>query len=351
MRAIVQDRYGSSDVLELRDIATPAPGAGEVLVAVRAAGLDQGVWHLMEGVPYPVRLAGYGLRAPKNPVPGSDLAGVVEAVGPGRARAFGPATRCSGSAWASFAEFAAAREDRLAPRPARLTFVQAAAVAVSGRPRSRRCATTPGCGPARVCWSSARPGASAPTPCSSRRRSARRSPACARRRRWIWSGVGADRVIDYTREDFADGDPALRRHPGHRWQRLAVAPSPRPRPAGTLVIVGGETGGRWLGGTDRQVRARLWSPFVRQRLTTFIARENREDMVVLADLIATGAVTPAIDRTYPLDGCPTPSATSEAGTPRQGRHHAVTPQSGGGRIPASSRSSEPGRRIQRYQRR
>ncbi len=304
MRAIVQDRYGSSDVLELRDIPTPAPGAGEALVAVRAAGLDQGVWHLMEGVPYPVRLAGYGLRAPKNPVPGSDLAGVVEAVGPGVTR-LRPGDEVFGIGMGTFAEFARAREDRLVPRPARLTFVQAAAVAVSGtaalqavRDHAR---VRPG---QRVLVVGASGGVGTYAVQLARAFGAEVTGVCRTEKVDLVRSLGADRVIDYTREDFAAATPPhdviLDVGGNASLSRLRRALTRR----GTLVIVGGETGGRWLGGTDRQVRARLWSPFVRQRLTTFIARENREDLVVLADLIATGAVTPAIDRTYPLDAVP-----------------------------------------------
>src|SRR5580692_3885015 len=131
MKAIVQDTYGSADVLELRDIGTPEIAAGEVLVRVHAAGVDRGVWHLMTGLPYPVRLAGYGLRAPKTPVPGTNMAGVVEAVGHEVTR-FQPGDEVFGIGKGTFAEYARAPENKLAPKPANLTFEQAAAVAVSG---------------------------------------------------------------------------------------------------------------------------------------------------------------------------------------------------------------------------
>ena len=131
MKAIVQDTYGSADVLELRDIDKPVVGDDEVLVRVHAAGVDQGVWHVMTGLPYPIRLAGYGLRAPKNPVLGADVAGVVEAVGNDVTR-FQPGDEVFGIGKGSFAEYARAREDKLAPKPANLTFEQAAVVAISG---------------------------------------------------------------------------------------------------------------------------------------------------------------------------------------------------------------------------
>src|SRR5919108_3362435 len=131
MKAIVRDTYGSAGVLELRDIEKPEIGADEVLVRVRAAGVDRGVWHVMTGLPYPIRLAGYGLRAPKNPVIGSDVAGVVEAVGKNVSR-FQPGDEVFGIGEGSFAEYARAREDKLAPKPSNLTFEQAAAVPVTG---------------------------------------------------------------------------------------------------------------------------------------------------------------------------------------------------------------------------
>lgn len=130
MKAIVQDKYGPSDVLELRDIDRPEIGDDEVLVRVHAAGVDRGVWHIMTGLPYPVRLAGYGLRAPKNPVPGMDFAGVVETVGKNVTR-FRPGDEVFGIGKGTFAEYARALEDKLAPRTANLTFEQAAAVAIS----------------------------------------------------------------------------------------------------------------------------------------------------------------------------------------------------------------------------
>src|SRR5918999_228465 len=131
MQAIVRDTYGSPDVLELRDIDIPEIGDDEVLLRVHAAGLGRDVWHVMAGLPYPIRLAGYGLRAPKNPVVGSDVAGVVEAVGKDVSR-FRPSDEVFGIGKGSYAEYVCAREDKLAPKPANLTFEQAAVVAISG---------------------------------------------------------------------------------------------------------------------------------------------------------------------------------------------------------------------------
>src|SRR5918911_1982068 len=131
MKAIVRYKYGSSDVLELRDIDKPGIGDDEVLVRVHAAGVDRGAWHLMTGLPYPIRLAGYGLRAPKNPILGREVAGVVEAVGENVSR-FRRGDEVFGIGDGCVAEYAPAREDKLAPKPANLTFEQAAAVPISG---------------------------------------------------------------------------------------------------------------------------------------------------------------------------------------------------------------------------
>src|SRR5215212_8087860 len=131
MKAIVRDTYGPPDVLELRDIDKPTIGDDEVLLRVHAAGLGRDVWHVMAGLPYPIRLAGYGLRGPKNPVIGSDMAGVVEAVGKNVTR-FQPGDEVFGIGKGSYAEYVCAREDKLAHKPANLTFEQAAVVAISG---------------------------------------------------------------------------------------------------------------------------------------------------------------------------------------------------------------------------
>src|SRR5215218_9479273 len=140
MKAIVQDIYGSPDVLQLKEIDKPVVGDDEVLVRVDAAGVDQGVWHLMAGLPYLVRVAGVGLRAPKNPVRGVDVAGRVEAVGE-NVTGVQPGDEVFGTCRGSFAEYACARADRLVPKPSNLTFEQAAAVPVSGCTRSRPFAT------------------------------------------------------------------------------------------------------------------------------------------------------------------------------------------------------------------
>ena len=300
MKAIVHDSYGSADGLELREIAKPEISDDELLVRVRAAGVDRGVWHVMTGLPYPIRLAGYGLRAPRLPVLGADVAGVVEAVGADVTR-FQPGDEVFGIGKGSFAEYTRAAESKLAPKPANLGFEQAAAVAVSGltalqglRDRGRVelgqmvliVGASGGVGTYAVQLAKVF-GADVTAVCSTVKMDMVRS-------------LGADRVIDYTREDFADGE--------QRYQVIldigGNASLSRLRRAlaatGTLVIAGGETGGRWLGGTDRQLRALVLSRFVRAKLTTFVSSENFEDLLVLKELIEAGNVVPVVDRTFAL---------------------------------------------------
>ena len=304
MRAIVRDRYGPADVLELRDVDRPVVGDDEVLLRVRAAGVDQGVWHLMAGLPYPIRLAGYGLRAPKNPVLGADVAGVVEAIGSG-VTSFQPGDEVFGIAKGSYAEYARASEDRLAPKPANLTFEQAAVVAISGFTALQglrdRAKVRPD---QKVLIVGASGGVGTYAVQVAKVFGAHVTGVCSTTKVDLVRSLGADHVIDYTREDFADGqqryEVILDVGGNASLSRLRRALTPK----GTLVIAGGETDGRWLGGTDRQLRALVLSPFVGQKLGTFVSRENHGDLIVLKELIEAGKITPVVDRAYPLSDVP-----------------------------------------------
>src|SRR5215211_6742292 len=266
MKAIVRDTYGSPEALELRDIDKPEIGDDEVLVHVHAAGVGRDVWHVMTGLPYPIRLAGYGLRAPKNPVIGSDVAGVVEALGKNVTR-FQPGDEVFGIGKGSFAEYVCAREDKLAPRPANLTFEQAAVVTISGltalqglRDRGR---VEPG---QEVLVIGASGGVGTYAVQIAKAFGAHVTSVCSTTKVNMVRSIGADHVIDYTREDFAEGDQRydliLDIGGNSSLSRLRRAHILE----GTLVIVGGEGGGRWLGGTDRQLRAMMLSPLVGQKL-------------------------------------------------------------------------------------
>jgi NADPH:quinone reductase-like Zn-dependent oxidoreductase len=304
MKAIVRDKYGSPEVLELRDIHKPEITDDEVLVRVHAAGVGRDVWHVMTGLPYPIRLAGYGLRAPKNPIIGSDVAGVVEAVGKNVSR-FQPNDEVFGIGKGSYAEYVCAREDKLAPKPANLTFEQAAVVAICGltalqglRDHGR---VEPG---QKVLLIGASGGVGTYAVQIAKAFGAHVTGVCSTKKVEMVRSIGADHVIDYTQEDFAEGeqryDLILDIGGNSSLARLRRVLTLR----GTLMIVGGETDGRWLGGTDRQLRALMLSRFVGQKLGTFVSSENHEDMIVLKDLIESGKLTPVIDRTYPLSETP-----------------------------------------------
>src|SRR5215213_4798744 len=304
MEAIVRDTYGSPEVLELRDIDKPEIADDEVLVRVHAAGVDRGVWHIMTGLPYPIRLAGYGLRAPKNPVVGSDVAGVVEAVGKHVTR-FQRGDEVFGIGKGSYAEYVCASEDKLAHKPANLTFEQAAVVAISGLTALQGLRDHGRVEPEqKVLVIGASGGVGTFAVQIAKAFGAHVTGVCSTTKVNLVRSIGADHVMDYTREDFAKGeqryDLILDIGGNSSLARLRRALAPR----GTLVIVGGETDGRWLGGTDRQLRALMLSPFVGQKLGTFVSSENHEDMIILKDLIEAGKVTPVIDRTFPLSEVP-----------------------------------------------
>jgi NADPH:quinone reductase-like Zn-dependent oxidoreductase len=304
MKAIVHDTYGSADVLELRDVDRPVIADDEVLVRVHAAGVDRGVWHVMTGLPYPIRLAGYGLRAPKNPVLGMDLAGVVEAVGKDVTR-FQPGDEVFGIGKGAFAEYARVPEEKLAPKPANLSFQQAAVVAISGLTALQgvRDHGRVGAGH-KLLIIGASGGVGSYAVQLAKAFGAEVTAVCSGTKVEMVRSLGADHVIDYTRDDFAKGqqryDVILDIGGNSSLSRLRRALAPK----GTLVIMGGETDGRWLGGSDRQVRALLMSPFISQRMGTFICKENHEDMLVLKEFIEAGKVRPVIDRTYPLSEVP-----------------------------------------------
>jgi NADPH:quinone reductase-like Zn-dependent oxidoreductase len=300
MKAIVQDRYGSSDVLQLQDVATPTPKPGEVLVRVYAAGVDPGVWHLMTGLPYLIRVMGFGFRAPKNRIRGRDLSGRVEAVGEGVTR-FRPGDEVFGTCEGSFAEYACAREDRLARKPANLTFEQAAVVAISGttalqalRDKGRVTAGQ------KVLIIGASGGVGSFAVQIAKSFGADVTGVCGPSKIELVRSIGADHVIDYTSQDISDGtsryDLVLDTAGNRSLSQLRRAVTP----TGTVVIIGGEGGGHMLGMVSRILRTVALAPFVKQRLVALTSAERVEDFETLRELIESGTVTPVMDRTYAL---------------------------------------------------
>ncbi len=304
MKAIVQDKYGSADVLELADIDTPMVGDDNVLLRVHAASAHMGDWHFMTGLPYLFRIVGAGLRAPKTRVRGTDAAGRVEAVGK-EVTQFQPGDEVFGVCDGAFAEYATARTDKIAPKPANLTFEQAATVPTSGSTALQALRDAGKVQPGqRVLIIGAAGGVGSFAVQIAKTFGAHVTGVCSTTKVDLVRSLGADDVIDYTRDDFAEAgqrydlilDIAGNRSVSHLRRALA--------PRGTLVIVGGEGGGRWFAGIDRQLRASLLSPFVGQKLGTFVAKPNAENLVVLKELIEAGKVTPVIDRTYSLSELP-----------------------------------------------
>ena len=302
MKAIVQDKYGSAEELYLSEVERPEIGADEVLVEVRAAGLDRGVWHLMAGLPYLIRVIGFGFRGPKQRTPGMDVAGVVAAVGED-VEGLEVGDEVFGTCEGAFAELARAKADKLCLKPARLSFAEAAALPVSActaleavRDQARVSAGQK----VLVLGASGGVGSYAVQLCKAF--GAEVTGVCSTAKLDFVRSLGADAVLDYTREGLGSGsfDAILDIGGNRSLSELRRVLAPR----GTLVIVGGEGGDRWIGGTDRQLRAMLLSCFVRQKLTSFINTGTREQLESLVELIETGKLLPSIDRTFPLAETP-----------------------------------------------
>jgi NADPH:quinone reductase-like Zn-dependent oxidoreductase len=315
MKAIVQDDYGAApeQVLRFAEVARPNVEDDEVLVRVRAASVDRGTWHVMAGLPYPIRVAGFGLRRPHAPNPGRSLAGTIEAVGKDVTE-FKPGDEVYGTTEGAFAEYASARAGRsparlpagaLAPKPANVSFEQAAAVPVSALAalQAVRDQAQVQAGE-RVLVIGASGGVGTFAVQIAKAFGAEVTGVASTAKADLVRALGADHVVDYTREDIADS--------GHRYDALVDVGGNRRlshlrralMPRGRLVIVGGETDGRWLAGNDRQLRARLLSPLVSQKLATFVSSENAHDLMAIRELVESGRLAPAIDRTYPLSETP-----------------------------------------------
>ena len=288
MRALVQREYGSADVLSLQDVERPDVGDDEVMVRVCAASVDRGAWHLMTGRPLLMRIAGVGFRRPKARIPGTKMSGRVEAVGPNVARVQ-PGDEVYGICRGAYAEFACASENKIAPKPARLTFEGAAAVPHGGFAALQALRDHGNLQPGQrvlIIGASGAVGSCAVQ--IAKAFGAEVTGVSSTAKMDLVRSLGADHVIDYTHADPVDGaeryDLVLDIGGGRSVAKLRRGA----HPCGTLVIVGGEAGGQLTGGLNRQLWAHVLSLFLRQKLGTFIAKERADDLLTLKELIDSG---------------------------------------------------------------
>ena len=301
MKAVFHNRFGSLDVLEMRDVDPPTPGPGEVVVRVRAAGVNPGDRHAVRGVPYAARLMGYGLSAPKHPVPGQDLAGRVEAVG-ARVTRFVPGDAVFGWTHGSFAECAVAAEGALEPKPNHLTFEQVAAVPTAGVAALQAVRDVGRVEPGdSVLVIGASGGVGTLAVQIAKALGATVTGVASTRNLELVRSTGADHVVDYTTDD-----------PTETFERydqvidLVGVASLRTAgrllaPDGTYVVVGGRKPDS-VTGMGRFVSALLWSPLLRRRLRPLFSKPDHDDLAVLRGLLETGKLLPVIDATYDLHG-------------------------------------------------
>lgn len=315
MRAIIQREYGGPDTLHLGELERPTPGAGQVLVEVRAAGIERGVEHLMTGLPLVARPM-LGIRRPKNPVRGREVAGVIADVGADVTR-FRVGDEVFGVAEGTFAECAVGEESKLAPKPASLSFEEAAALPISGITALQGLTEVGGLQAGQdVLVIGASGGVGSFAVQIAKALGATVTGVASGAKADLVLALGAERVIDHATEDFAAE--------GHRYDLvldIGGCSSLRRlrgvlKPEGTLVIVGGESSGRLLAGVDRQLRATLLSPFVRQRLRMFIAAEDHERLERLTAMVEQGEVRPAVGATYALEDAPQAMRDLAAGQAR-----------------------------------
>jgi NADPH:quinone reductase-like Zn-dependent oxidoreductase len=298
MKAVVQDRYGSADVLELRSVDEPVAGDGDVLVRVRAAAVNPGDCYLMRGVPLVMRPA-WGMRGPRRPVLGWDAAGTVTAVGAGVTR-FRPGDEVFGTCRSTFAEYAVGGPDTLAAKPPGLTFAEAAAVPTAAVTalRGLRDAGRVRAGQ-RVLVNGASGGVGTFAVQLAKVLGAEVTGVCSTRNVELVRSLGADHVVDYAVEDFTRGgrryDVILDNVANHPLSRLRGVLAPR----GVLLPNSG-AGGRWFGPLGRLGRALALSAVTSRRARAFVAVPKHDDLAYLAGLLESGQVRAVIDRTYPL---------------------------------------------------
>jgi len=299
MQAISQRHYGPASVLETLELEAPAITADQVLVRVRAAGVNPGDWAIMRGLPYIARPI-YGLRSPKQGIRGTDVAGIVDSVGSG-VTSFKPGDEVFGSAEGSYAEYAVADPGKIAMKPANLTFEQAAVVPMSGTVALQALRDHGKVGPGqRVLVNGASGGIGTFAIQIAKALGAHVTGVASTRNLELVRSLGADEVVDYTKADFTRNglqyDFILDNVSNHSLRALRRALTP----AGMLVPNGGNFGNRWLASGGRLLRAAVLFRFGRQALGNFLVSLNADDLVTLTELIEGGKLTPVVGRTYPL---------------------------------------------------
>ena len=302
MKAIRQHRYGSPDTLALCEVEPPTPRQGEVLVRVEAAGLHRGDCFVMRGAPFVVRFM-TGLLRPKRGVPGFDVAGQIEAVGEG-VRGFAPGDEVFGSAEGTCAEYACAKAREIAPKPANLNFEEAASIPTSALAalHALRDAAAVQSGQ-RALIIGASGGVRTFAVQLAKSYGAEVTGVCSTANVDMVRSIGADHVVDYTREDFVDGGPRfdvifdnVENRPLRDCRRALT-------PAGTLILNSGSEGSG-LAFFVRLIKPIILNPFVRQKLKRYLSEPKQEDLLVLKQLAESGVLKPVIDRTVPLRKTP-----------------------------------------------
>lgn len=304
MRAITQRRYGNAEVLTLDTIDRPMCGPEEILVKVSAAGLDRGTWHLMTGLPLAIRL-GFGLRGPKNPVPGLDLSGTVVATGSGTSR-FKVGDEVFGIGTGSFAEFVVAKESKLALKPPSLSFEQAAAIPVSGMTALLGlCDVGQLKAKQKVLIIGASGGVGTYAVQIATALGSEVTGVCSTSKIDLVLSLGATQVIDYTKDNLAEAISLQGHAPFDLIFDLGGSVPLRKlvgalTTGGSLVLAGGEQGGKWLGIVSRSLAGVAMNPFVKQRIRMLVSKEHYTHLERLSTFVANGELTPSIDHAYPL---------------------------------------------------
>src|SRR5213595_3500492 len=318
MKAIVYCDYGLAN-LKLEEIEKPVPNDDQILVRVRAASVNPYDWHFVEGTPYVMRAMGVGLRKPKDTRLGVDFAGTVEAVGKNVTQ-FKPGDEVFSGRGGAFAEYVCPRANRaVALKPANLTFEQAASVNIAGITALQALRDKGNVQPGqKILINGASGGVGTFAVQIAKSFGADVTGVCSTRNVDLVRSLGADRVIDYTKEDFAKGeqryDVILDNVPNHSLSECRRILNPK----GKYVMIGGggPNDSRWIGPFGRVINTLLLSPFISQKMGMMMADANQKDLTVLGDMMQSGKVKPVIDRTYKLSEVPAAIAYLEEGHAR-----------------------------------